>query len=134
MEESHLGVATLNNLLPAELHILDKIERSLYSTVGESPIAVCVSKLYERDTTFWYSIVTDYFIQKGVKVFCLVAATEGILLVPSDILKVYCKRSGWKQHRKGRSYYVRVKRREGRYYLFSSEQKDIDISETFVSA
>lgn len=130
--ENILSLNEVSGLLPEGYKIMDKVERSLYTTDGNSVVAIGCSKLYD-DNTFWYSLTTDYFVQKGVTMFCLIAGLTGIFFIPKETLQLYGKRSGWKQQKKGRSYYVRIKLRSNRYYLFSSEQEDIDITDRFIS-
>lgn len=133
MEETYLSLDDVNKLLPDELSIVDRLERSLYSNKSGNPMVVCCSKYYMKDSSFWYSITTDYYVGKGVDIFCLVAGQEGILLISKEILLKYCQHSGWKKQKKGRSYYVRVRlQNEDQFVLFNSENESIDISHQFI--
>ena len=57
---------------------------------------------------------------------------NGVVLLPIIVLSDYIKHCGWKSHKKGRSYYVRIKLRDGKYVLFCPEFQDIDVSEYFI--
>lgn len=131
MEEGYLAIEQASELLPAELRITDKVERSLYKTTGGKLIAIANSKLYD-DKTFWYSCTIKYFKDQGVNEICFIAGVLGILLIPFERLSEYIKHCGWKKQKKGLSYYVRVKYRDNRFILFCSEYEDIDVTDCFV--
>lgn len=131
MDEGFLTVEQASQLLPPELQIVDKVERSLYTTKGGNHIAISNSKLYD-DKTFWYSCTVKYFKENGVEKICFIAGLMGVLLVPVDRLADYIKHCGWKKQKKGLSYYVRIKYRDERYILFCSECDDIDITDCFI--
>ena len=131
MEDQFLNVEQINMLLNSGDKLQDKVERSLYTTPGGGLIAVSNSKLYDDDT-FWYSCTVDYFKEKGADRICFVAGKLGIILLPISALSNYIKHCGWKQQRKGRSYYIRIKLRDGAYSLFSSEDKDLNVTNYFI--
>lgn len=131
MDDGFLTVEQASRLLPSELQIIDKVERTLYATKGGGQIAISNSKLYE-DNTFWYSCTVKYFKEKGVEKICFIAGLMGVLLVPVERLSEYIKHCGWKKQKKGLSYYVRIKYREERYFLFCSEYEDIDLTDCFI--
>ena len=131
MDEGFLTVEQASQLLPSELMVVDKVERSLYTTKGGKLLAVSNSKLYD-DKTFWYSCTVKYFVEKGVEQICFITGLTGVLLVPVERLAEYIKHCGWKKQKKGLSYYIRIKYRDGRYILFCSEYEDIDITDCFI--
>ena len=132
MEESFLSVEQASELLPDDLKITEKIERSLYKTEGGKLIAVANSKLYD-DNTFWYSCTVVYFKEQGVDKICFITGMMGVLLVPIEMMSEYIKHCGWKKQKKGLSFYVRIKYREEKFYLFCSEYKDIDVTDCFIA-
>lgn len=133
MQGAYLTDEEVFLLLGGDYISSQKIERSIYQSKNGELIAVLSSKLYD-DKTFWYSCVTDYFAEKGIQEVYLIAGYQGLIRVPIIILKEYCKHSGWKKQKKGRSYYVRVKWRNEKYILFSSEGQDIDVTDYFISS
>ncbi len=133
MEDSFLTVEQASGLLPTDLTISEKRERSLYRTVGGQCIAVANSKLY-NDYTFWYSCTVKYFEDHDVERICFITGMMGILLIPIKHMSEYIKHCGWKKQKKGLSFYIRIKYRENRFFLFCSEYPDIDVTEYFIAA
>lgn len=134
--QTFLSLEQVSDILPDKYKFSPslKVERSIYQTHNDTPLAIVNSKLYPNNT-YWFSSVTKYFQEKGIETICFVCGNEGILLIPIDIILGYNRYSGWKDNKKGRSYYVRVKQRGGKYLLYNhnDQSDDIDVSEYFIS-
>lgn len=134
-QASFLSLEQVAEILPDNLKFSasDKIERSIYRSSNGKPLAIVNSKLYP-DGTYWFSCVTKYFKDKGVESICFVCANSGVILVSTDAVLAYNKASGWKELRKGRSYYVRIRVVEGKHILFNFNDSsfDIDASDGFI--
>lgn len=130
ISEHYLSLKKVNQLLPPGNKMVAKIERALYSTDGDDPIAIGFSK--RQKDGFWYCMTAGYFARKGVKVFCLVAGNEGIFLIPKKTMGDYCKQANWRERNKGRSYFIRIKQREGKFFMFDWGGFNIDITDLFI--
>lgn len=134
-QTSFLSLDQVAEILPDNLKFTasDKIERSIYRTSNGQPLAIVNSKLYP-DGTYWFSCVTKYFKEKGVDTICFVCANSGVVLVSTDAVLAYNKFSGWKDLRKGRSYYVRIRVVDGKHilYNYNNSTLDIDASDGFI--
>lgn len=133
--QSFLTLEQVGDILPDDYKFSpsDKVERSIYKTSDGKLLAIVNSKLYP-DKTYWFSSVSKYFKDKGIEKICFVCGNEGVLLIPIDIILEYNKYSGWKDNKKGRSYYVRVRPRDERLFLFNHNETcdDIDVMDFFI--
>lgn len=134
-QQSFLSLEQVASILPEHLKFspTDKIERSIYRTKSGEKLALVNSKLYP-DGTYWFSCVTNYFKENNANTICFVCANSGIILVPTEDVLRYNKYSGWKDLKKGRSYYVRIRRSQEKHilYNFNDSSLDIDASQLFI--
>lgn len=109
MEKKHLDIEEINEILPEDFKIAEKVERGIFRTVKGLVLPVINSKLYP-DGSYWYSSTTKYFNSIGANTICCVAGNNGFFLIPIDLMLEYNKHSGWKgESKKGRQYHVRIK-------------------------
>lgn len=134
--KEYLTLEQVNDLLLEDnkINIDSPIERSVYNWGANDKLAVLLSKLYPQ-RYYWFSCVTDYFMGIGIEKVCFICGYEGIAIIPINIIKQYNKYSGWKENKKGRSYFVRIREREKTIYLFAdSDHTPNDITEFFIPA
>ena len=130
IEKNYLTIDEVNQIVPHEKNLVDKIERSIYRTVSGEIIGIVNSRLYAGDM-LWYSVVTDYFKERGVNDIYFVCATFGVLVIPIDIIDDYCQYSGWKTLNKGCSYYVHIKIKDINFYLTANGHPNVDVTKYF---
>ena len=132
ISKEFLSLEQVNSLLSEDNKIVEEpVERSVYPWGSNDRIAVLNSKLYPQKY-YWFSCVTDYFMEIGLSKVCFICGYEGFCIIPIDIIKKYNKYSGWKANKKGRSYFVRIRQRNGITYLFAdADHEPIDITQYF---
>lgn len=135
VSNSFLDFCQINELLPNGKKILSdhKVSRTTFITQDGEVLPVAPSKLYQK-SYYWFSSATDKFIEEGANNICFVCGYEGICIIPISIVKEYNRYSGWKPLKKYRSYYVRIKKLDHQFFLYSgTEHEDIDVTPYFIS-
>lgn len=132
MKKAYLSLEQVKNILSPHLEIKNRIGRqSIFSASDNSIVALSNSKDFGGEK-WWYSIFVYEWAQLGVSNVCLTLGEQGVVLLPINILLEYAKYADFNDnYANGKRFFVRIKKEKGKYLLYHSREKDIDITSLF---
>ncbi|MBO6233854.1 MAG: hypothetical protein J6N43_00295 [Prevotella sp.] len=135
MKKEYLSFEQVKKILSPHLQITNRIGRqNIFRASDNSIVALSNSKDFGGDK-WWYSIFVYEWAQLGVNNVCFTLGEQGIALLPMAILLEYAKYADYNDnYANGRRFFVRIKKENGKYLLYHSGEKDVDITSMFYPA
>ena len=135
MKKDFLNFEQVKRILPSHLKIVNKIgKRNIYNAIDGSIILFANSKDFGGEK-WWYSLFIYDWLQLGVKNVCLTLGEQGIVILSMDVLLDYTKYADYNDnYNKGKRYFVRIKKENGKFVLYHSGEQNVDITSMFYQA